>query len=461
MKQIINILAAVLFCFLFYNQSIGLNLSLFSLTAILFLLFWNPNQIKTKKGIVYTVVYAITAVFVFYTNTALSILANFVAFFTLVGAISNMETSIYVNWVNGLYTSIAAVFHRSVASNTTTEIKKVKKDIDVLHIVKLTAIPLVLVIIFVLLYRNGNPIFNDLVSAINFDFINFQWLLFTAMGYYLFNNISQPVKAEPATSLDLNTSNNLSKIFPFNIEALKKESQLGLVLLGLLNLVLVLYITTDFISLSRIDYSRASELSNQVHSGINTLIASIIIAIIIILYFFRGNLNFYENNKLLKSLTYLWIGLNIILVGLIAFKNQNYIIYFGLTYKRIGVHIYILLTLIGLITTALKVSKVRNLVFLFRINTIIAFTLLILMSSIQWDKSITIYNLTTAQNFDIAYLLNLSDNNAVTLYELKSERNLSQESESKIDAKYERYLQKIENQNWQELSFEAINLKTD
>ena len=112
-------------------------------------------------------------------------------------------------------------------------------------------------------------------------------------------------------------------------------------LLGLLNVLLVFFIVTDIMSLMTMDTSKASELSDLVHSGINTLIASILIAIAIILYFFRRNLNFYSENRILKHLTFIWIALNIMLIVLIAIKNQNYITSFGLTYKRIGVHIYI------------------------------------------------------------------------------------------------------------------------
>src|SRR5690606_25879161 len=188
---------------------------------------------------------------------------------------------------------------------------------------------------------------------INFDFINFQWILFCVLGYYLFGNIIIPVKIQPLTKTDLSTENQLHPFEPLKIEDLKKEKQLGTILLALLNVLIIFYIVSDVAYLISNDNFAASVLSNQVHNGINTLIASIILAILIILYFFRGNLNFFEGNKTLKNLAYIWTFLNALLVFLIIIKNNQYVDFFGLTYKRIGVYIYLTMTLAGLITTFL------------------------------------------------------------------------------------------------------------
>ena len=128
-----------------------------------------------------------------------------------------------------------------------------------------------------------------------------QWILFSILGYFLFSNIINPVEVEHATKLDLKTGNSLFKGKDFSEENLKKEKQLGTTLMLLLNVLIVFYLVTDIIAISTSAASNAETLSNQVHNGINALIASIVIAIVIILYFFRGNLNFYKDNKTLKK----------------------------------------------------------------------------------------------------------------------------------------------------------------
>jgi len=460
MKHLIIIISSILFSTLFYNQYIGLNLSIFSVLSVIVLAISNTHKFRNKITIFYTLMYLITAVLVFIQYTNLSILANIIAFTTLVGSVTESKSSIYVQWYNGVYTSIAGFLHRRFLKQTIEEKKTSKRNIDVLHLVKLVGIPLVFIIIFIVLYKNGNPIFNDIISKINFNFINLQWLLFTVLGYYLFSNIFKPVQVDSATNLDLQTGNILYKPDTFSTEAIEKEKQLGIILLLLLNILIVFYLTTDIISLTTTRPTDASVYSSQVHNGINTLIASIIIAIVIILYFFRGNLNFFKDNKNLKNLAYTWIFLNTTLVIIIAIKNYEYIASFGLTYKRIGVNIYLFLTFIGLITTFLKVSKIKNLWFLFRINTQIAFVLLILFSFVNWDYSITKYNINHAPSLDLNYLINLSNNNAVLLNEYRESANLSSEQDNKILAKHRNYIKTVKDRNWQEYTYSNFNIKT-
>ncbi len=459
MKHIKLIIASILFSTLFYNQQIGLNLSIFSVLSLVILAISNTHKFRNKITICYSIIYAFTAALVFIQHTNLSILANIIAFITLVGSVTESKSSIYVQWYNGIYTSIVGYFHRRFINQNIKEEETKKKTIDALHLTKLIGIPLVFIIGFIVLYKNGNPIFNDIISQINFDFINLQWLLFTALGYYLFSNIFSPVQIDSATNIDLQTSNTLRQSKVSSVEALKKEKQLGTTLLLLLNILIVFYIITDVISLTTTNSTHASVLSSQVHNGINTLIASIIIAIIIILYFFRGDLNFFKDNKMLKNLSYTWIFLNAVLVFLIATKNYNYIASFGLTYKRIGVNIYLFLTLIGLITTLLKVSKIKNSWYILRINTRIAFVLLILFSIMDWDYSITKYNINHAPSLDLNYLINLSNNNAVLLNEYRKSTNLNTEQSNRIFDKHRDYINTVNNRNWQEYTYSNLKLK--
>jgi hypothetical protein len=398
-----------------------------------------------------------SAIAIFFFYSKLSFIANFVAFFTLVGHVSECKSSIYINWLNGCYSLIAGFFHRNFSADETKE--KVKKNIDYVYWIKIIGIPLVILIVFILLYRNGNPVFKDLISKIDFNFINLQWLLLTVLGYYLLYNISEPIPVNPVTSLDLKTDNVLLPKKSISKSISKKENQLGVVLIALLNLLIIFFLITDFTFLLSSSNLRASVFSSQVHSGINALIASIIIAIIIILYFFRGHLNFYKGNKNLKVLAYTWIGLNIILVINTVIKDFQYIYYFGFTYKRIGVLVYLLLTVIGLATTAIKVNYIKNLWYLFRINTLTAFIILMVSCTINWDKHITYYNLNYSKSMDFNYLIKLSNNNAFMLKQYGEDNVLEDEKKAMVHKKYCNYLRNLNNNNWQEYTFD--NFKID
>ncbi|MFK7834148.1 MAG: DUF4173 domain-containing protein [Winogradskyella sp.] len=463
MKKIALFIAALLFSTFFYDQSIGLNLFLFSLLTVVILFINNQTHFKNRKTLVYTMAYLLTGLTIFFHSSALSIIANIVAFFTLIGHLSEAKSSIYVTWLNGLYTTIAGFFHRNFASNdktTTEETVKEKVVIDYLHWAKIILIPTLIVIAFIALYKNGNPVFSEIIETIDFGFINIQWLLVAGLGYYLFNNIYAPIEVKPATELDLKTDNNLLKTEGFSISKLKKENQLGIILIALLNALIVMYLITDIVFLSSEQEIRASLYSAQVHSGINALIASIVIAILILLNVFRGDLNFYEGNKTLKRLAFTWIILNLLLVVSIVYKNSEYIYYFGLTYKRIGVLVYLILASIGLITTLLKISSIKNNWYLFRINTQVAFAILILSSSINWDHQITKFNFNYAQSMDLKYLIDLSNNNTLLLSEHLGDKTLERDEIRLIKSKFDTYSYQLSTNTWQELKYDNFKLKT-
>lgn len=459
MRKISLLIGAILFSTLFYKQNLGLNLSLFCIVTITVLGIYNPNAFKKKSTIAYSLFYIISGMAIFFFQSRLTFIANFVAFFTLVGQVAEHKSSIYVSWLNGFYSFVAGFFHRNFNVNAKEEKVKPKKEIDYAHWIKIIGIPLMTLIIFILLYRNGNPLFKELISKIDFSFINIQWLLLTVLGYYLLYNISEPIPVNPATNIDLETGNTLKNKGEYSIESIKKENQLGVVLISLLNLLIIFFLITDFTFLFSTQDLRASVFSNQVHNGINALIASIIIAIIIILYFFKGSLNFFDGNKKLKTLAYIWIALNIILVINTAIKDCQYIYHFGFTYKRIGVLIYLLLTVIGLTTTAIKVKQIKNLWYLFRVNTITAFTILIICCTINWDKHITYYNLNYAKSMDFNYLIQLSNNNAFMLKEYSDNIPLTGEKKNQVDKKYHNYIRNLKNNNWQEFTYD--NFKID
>ncbi|OEJ98996.1 hypothetical protein A8C32_07385 [Flavivirga aquatica] len=458
MKNIPLIISAILFSTLFYKQDTGLNLSIFSFITIIILIIYNKLAFKQKSTIVFSLIYLITAITVFVYNSNLSIISNTVAFFTLIGNVCEQNSSIYINWINGLYSFIAGFFHRKL--NVTNKDEKIsKQELDYLHLAKIIGIPLIVIIVFISLYKNGNPIFSNLISKIDFSFINLQWILLSVLGYYLFSNISKPVEVDPATSYDLSTGNILTKKRELIIENLKKENQFGLILIVLLNVLIAFFLITDITYLISTTDFRAPTFSNQVHSGINALIASIVIAIIIILYFFRGNLNFYKANKNLKTVTYTWIALNIMLVINIVIKDCQYIYYFGFTYKRIGVLIYLLLTIIGLFTTAIKVKHIKNFWYLFRINTLTAFTILMISSTINWDSYITHYNLNYAKSMDFKYLIDLSNNNTFFLKNYAEKNDLSNERKADVEKKYQNYLSKLKDNKWQEVQYDNFKIQ--
>jgi len=315
----------------------------------------------------------------------------------------------------------------------------------------------VITTVFILLYRKANPVFNSFVARVDFSFINGQWLFFALICYYFLHNISSPTRIEPLTENELQTPNHIvqEKLPVKSEKVVADKNQLAVILISVLNVLIVLLLVTDIVFLNQKTTANFNELSIQLHQGVNSLIASIVFAIAIILYFFKGNLNFYKHNKALKKLTYSWIFLNIILAGLTFYKNYEYVYSAGLTYKRIGVFFYIVLVFSGLFFTYFKVRNSQNNWYLFRKNSLVAFVLLLGFSLVNWNIVITKYNINTIINPDYEYLISLADNNAV-LEILKGQTQLTTTQKDRINLKQKRYKEKCQKLSWQEYTYESF-----
>jgi hypothetical protein len=152
-------------------------------------------------------------------------------------------------------------------------------------------------------------------------------------------------------------------------------------------------------------------LKQFVHEGTYLLILSILISIGLVLYYFRANLNFYPKNKLLKYLSYAWLAQNAVLAISVGIRNYWYIQYFSLAYKRIGVIIFLLLTLYGLYTVFIKVKDRRSSFYLFRTNTYATLVVLVITSLFNWDVIIAKYNFAHADKsyLHLDFMASLSD----------------------------------------------------
>ena len=150
-------------------------------------------------------------------------------------------------------------------------------------------------------------------------------------------------------------------------------------------------------------------LSDFVHFSVNSSITSIVLAIIIIVLIQQLGIK----NRMLKILIYGWIFQSIVMLFHTIIRNSWYIKGYQLTYSRIGVYLFIMIAIIGLIYTAYSISKEKNYWFLMNINIETWIIVLVISSTFSWDRIITNYNLSEKKidQIDIQYLNSLSENN--------------------------------------------------
>jgi len=197
----------------------------------------------------------------------------------------------------------------------------------------------------------------------------------------------------------------------FRLTALKSEYKAGAFLLLVLNALILIANTLDIYWVWFNFEWVGQTLKQFVHEGTYLLILSILISIALVLYFFRGNLNFYKRNKFLKLLSYIWLGQNAVLAISVMIRNYWYIEYFALAYKRIGVLIFLALTVYGLYTVLIKIRDKKSAFYLFRTNAIAVFVALVLTSAVPWDSLIAQFNFAHANQsyLHLEYLSKFSD----------------------------------------------------
>jgi len=408
------------YSYLFYQQAPGINYFLFSILLIILCLAPNTSLLRRPAWVAAAAGTLLSGFAVFFLGTGLTIYANIASLLLLAAFSLKPESSLFIALLNSYYTLMMTVptmiLNATKVNNETTKTgtSKAKRFVLIL-------LPVAVAIIFLFLYRASNPLFERVTDEINLDFISVEWMLFTLFGFLLMVAFFRQQAIEKYTGIDKNSPDQLSLITEEEhlkgkiaaMISLPNELFTGIILLALLNVLLIFVNGTDIYFIYIIGkLPEGLSLSQYLHDGTDSLIVSIVLAISIMLFYFRGRLNFVENNRTLRLLAYGWILQNIFMVATTAHRNYDYIANFGLTHKRIGVYIFLSLCIIGLITTFLKVYRIRSNWFIFRKNTWVWYTTLVIAAPVNWDAIIANYNLTLAQNknahVDSEYLAELS-----------------------------------------------------
>ena len=222
--------------------------------------------------------------------------------------------------------------------------------------------------------------------------------------------------------------------------------------IGSLNALLLFYLILDWIYLGQNDLETPALQSQAVHAGVEALIVSIVLAMGLLLVFFRGDLNFFSGNRWLYRLSMVWLGLNSLLLTHTLIKNSLYVFYSGLTTKRLGVFLFLILVGVGLVTVLIKILRKKTLMFLIRQNSLSVFVVLTGFLTLPWGPMITAYNLRSLSDPDLEYLMELPRDNAHQLMEY-AEANpgkVSRDQRQRIAERRELYVKAEEDRNWRE-----------
>lgn len=473
---------AFLFDRFFWNMELGLNLTLFALVAMVVAVGrygWSGISKPARISFIGT---AIAALMVYVHHSSIAMLAT-------IGGLMLFAGLVHEPALRSVFYALPQAFCSFVIAPTQLRagIAKVRGDEDGAgdrSWVRLGLLPLLVTLVFVLLYRGGNPKFEAMTAGLFDGLFNLLGDLFTPRVFFFMLGlmVSAAIVRRMAPELTARFEAPLTDALvrlrekrptwaaPSPNLALERERRGAIILLAMVNAVLLVVNLID-ISWVWIGFTVPEDFSLKqfVHEGTWLLIISILLSIGVLLYLFRGNLNFHPRNAVLKQLAMVWIAQNFILGISVFLRNWHYISFHGLAYKRIGVIVFLALVLIGLVTLFRKVRDRRSFFYLVRVNGWAWFVMLIGLTLVDWDSTIVRYNLRhdNPGEIDIDNYLHMSDKVLPMLYaDLdKVQEQMQRHSTNRVrwvehldpaqfrrelDEKRSRFILRMETQHWQE-----------
>ena len=404
--------SSFVFTLLFYNQSVGLNLAIFGLFLTAMIVYFFKNQFANKSHwwLVFTSVLSCLS-FAWYGDFA-SFLALFLSVIMLQFRTQLVELKLIQLFplivVNGF-----ASLGRPFLFGQWLPKRELKNDFAK-KLIAYVIIPLVFLLLFFVVYSFGSDHFSALFTDYTLDLDIFELLLIVLIGFYI--SFSFWNYWVPDMSYELNEK--LANDFviaeevnqpTFSFLDLDFERKSGEITLLLLNVMLFVFIVTYNYE-QFFEVTASSSLSKATHERVNTVIFSTIMAVGVLLFYFKGGFNFDKKAINLKRLAKIWIVLNSVLIISTFIKNSEYVAFFGLTYKRLGVYAFLILAFIGLGYTFIKIIRQKTNAYIFNKMAWYFYGTILLCACINWGNIITIYNISVGKGVEPTFLCSLNFN---------------------------------------------------
>jgi hypothetical protein len=450
--------AAVIFSILFYQQRPGLNFFIFTSMITALILLFNPEKKKDKNWWYYAILCNLCGSMIMVVNSVLSIFATVISLLVLSGKSFNKSNSVFLGAFFSFFSLVSAVIYwvldRANKVDNTAKEKTSRKWQMAAGVI----LALLFALFFFFLYRSANPLFADFTAKINLDWISFGWLFFTFFGFIVMRGLILGRSIKLIADTEVNISQPISAGEGEDKEEMQFSTVIAITLFAALNLMLLFLNGLDVVNLFfKHQLPNGITLSDFVHQSVWATVFSILVAVTLIMWFFKGELNFNKHGRPVKYLVFFWILQSTFMVIDTMVRNYWYTNEYTLTYLRIGVYVFLSLSLIGLGFTIFKIAQRKSAWALMRDNFETWFLILALSTCINWDNLITDYNISHAGNkkvLDKTYLLEMSDSNLPQMMELFRDQNsstgkFSEYEYSRFRNMMTRSLVKARNTNWQ------------
>ena len=424
-KHQLILVSSLIFTLLFYDESVGVNLAIFGLVLTGIICYFFQDRFTSRSHLLLVIASVLSCM-------AFAWYGDFVSFLALALSIiflqfKTQETNLKIVQVfpliflNGI-TSLG----RMLMFTQWLPKREIKNDFAK-KMIAYFVIPAVFVGLFFIVYAFGSDHFSALFTDYYLDVNFLQLILIALLGFYIsftfWNYWIPEICYEKKSFLDneFNDENAIRNQRTFSFLDLDFERRSGEITLVLLNALLLVFIVTYNYE-QFFEVVEKSKLSAATHERVNAVIFSIVMAVGVIMFYFKGGFNFDEKTKNLKRLSKIWILLNGILIISTIIKNSEYVSFFGLTYKRLGVYAFLFLAVIGLFFAFSKITKQKTNAYLFNQMVWYFYGTILLCSYVNWGNLITNYNISVNKGVEPMFLckLDFNDETRRNYFELKN-----------------------------------------
>lgn len=412
-KHHIILACSLIFTLLFYQQEPGINLSVFVLVLTGFICYFFQDRFSERSHLILVVTSVLSCLaFAWYGDfpsfLAMAMSVLFLQFKTQDPKLKIVQIFPLV-FLNGI-TSLGRVL---MFKQWLPE-KKIHNDFA-RKFVAFFVIPSIFLVLFFIVYSFGSDHFSSLFTDYTLDINIGNLLIIGILGFYIsfsFWNYWVPEVCYVKNELLDNEFSNIAEVKnqnTFSFLDLDFERKSGVITLVLLNLMLLVFIVTyNYEQFFQV--VEKAKLSSDTHERVNSVIFSILMAVGVILFYFKGGFNFDKKATSLKILAKLWIFLNGILIVSAIIKNAEYVSFFGLTYKRLGVFAFLILAIIGLVYAFLKIRRQKTNAYLVNQMVWYFYGTVLLCSYVNWGNLITTYNISVNKGVEPRFLSGLNFN---------------------------------------------------
>lgn len=412
-KHQIILACTAVFILLFYNESVGINISIFGVILTLLISYFFQEKFVNRSHLV-LVMTSILSCFAFawygdaasFFALALSIL--FLQFKTQDGELKIIQIFPLI-FLNGI-TTIGRIF---IFSQWLPE-RKIHNDFAK-KLVAFVIIPVIFLGLFFIVYSFGSNHFSSLFTDYTLDINLPQLIAMCILGFYIsfsFWNYWVPdisYQFNPKLNNEFTNISEVKNQSTFSFLDLDFERKSGVITLFMLNIMLLIFIGTYNYE-QFFEVVEKTNLSADTHERVNAVIFSILMAVGVILFYFKGGFNFDEKATTLKKLAKTWIVLNVVLIVSAIVKNSEYVSFYGLTYKRLGVYAFLILAIIGLVYSFLKITKQKTNAYLFNQMIWYFYATILICSYVNWGNLVTNYNISVNKGVEPVFLSGLNFN---------------------------------------------------